>query len=157
MKLQVHLLQVDQYQHRLPSDFIRTTYVTDTAEVYLYGKSKVYYSIEGHALLSNEENIYLCYTKQPEATDMDSLFTQAFITLLAARMAIPITGDMAKYKFLLEEFSSVIMPEARRANAFEKQDAPEVDSEWLESTYTSGSSVSNSYPPFSQTSYGSFS
>jgi hypothetical protein len=88
---------------------------------------------------------------------MDSLFQQAFVVLLAARMAVPITGELAFYKLLLEEFNNVIMPEARRANAFEKQDAPEVDSEYLESTYTSGSSISNSRPPFSQTSYGSFS
>jgi hypothetical protein len=90
------------YQHRLPSDFIRTSYVTNTSEVYYY-------------------------------------------------------GELAFYKLLLEEFNNVIMPEARRANAFEKQDAPEVDSEYLESTYTTGSSISNSRPPFSQTSYGSFS
>ena len=145
------------YQHRLPSDFIRTSYVTNTSEVYYYGKSKVYYSIEGNALLSNEENIYLCYSKAPEPENMDSLFQQAFVVLLAARMAVPITGELAFYKLLLEEFNNVIMPEARRANAFEKQDAPEVDSEYLESTYTTGSSISNSRPPFSQTSYGSFS
>tara|TARA_R100001163_G_scaffold65826_2_gene65311 strand:- start:4185 stop:5153 length:969 start_codon:yes stop_codon:yes gene_type:complete len=144
------------YQHRLPTDFIRTTYVTDTSEVYLYGKSKVYYSIEGSALLSNEEDIFLCYVKEPDPSAMDSLFGQAFVTLLAARMAVPITGDMSVYKLLLEEFNSVIMPEARRINGFEKQDSPEVDSEFLEATYTSGSSVSNSYPPFSQTSYGTF-
>jgi hypothetical protein len=145
------------YQHRLPTGFIRTSYVTNTSEVYYYGKSKVYYSIEGNALLSNEENIYLCYSKAPEPENMDSLFQQAFVVLLAARMAVPITGELAFYKLLLEEFNNVIMPEARRANAFEKQDAPEVDSEYLESTYTSGSSISNSRPPFSQTSYGSFS
>lgn len=145
------------YQHRIPSDFIRTTYVTDTAEVYAYGKSKVYYSIEGNALLSNEENIYMCYVKQPDPSDMDSLFTQAFVTLLAARMAIPITGDAKMYQVLLQEFNSVIMPEARRINGFEKQDSPEVDSEFLEATYISNSSYSNSHPPFSQTSYGTLS
>ena len=144
-------------QHRLPDDFIRASYVSNTSEVYYYGKPKVYYSIESSLLLSNEENIYLCYSKAPEPSNMDSLFQQAFVVLLAARMAIPITGELTYYKLLLEEFNNVIMPEARRTNAFEKQDAPTVDSEYLESTYTSGSSISNSRPPFSQTSYGSFS
>jgi len=68
-----------------------------------------------------------------------------------------LTGERSLSLSLIEEFNKVIMPEARRINAFEKRESPTVDSEWLEATYTSGSSYSNSYPPFSQTSYGSFS
>ena len=143
--------------HTLPTDYIRATYVTNSDEVYEYGKPVVDYNIEKNKILSNFENLFMCYIKQPEPTDMDSLFAQAFATLLAARMSVPITGDDDKNKILLQEFGSVIMPEARRVNAFEKRESPTVDSEWLEATYTSGSSYSNSYPPFSQTSYGSFS
>jgi len=144
-------------QHNLPSDYIRSTYVTDTDSVYEYGKSRIDYSVEGDKILSNHKELWMCYVKEPAPSAMDSLFAQAFVVLLAGRMAIPITGDFAQYKLLLQEFDTVIMPEARRINAFEKQDLPTVDSAWLESTYTSGSSYSNSYPPFSQSSYGSFS
>ena len=87
---------------------------------------------------------------------MDSLFAQAFITLLASRMCTSITGDRSLSLNLLEEFNRVIMPEARRVNGTERLDPPTVDSEWLEATYTSASSSITSYPPFSLSSYGTF-
>lgn len=144
-------------QHDLPSDYIRATYVTDSDQVYEYGKTVVDYNIEGDKLLSNFKNIWLCYEKEPTPAAMDPLFAQAFATLLAARLAVPLVGERSLSLSLIEEFNKVIMPEARRINAFEKRESPTVDSEWLDATYTSGSSYSNSYPPFSQTSYGSFS
>lgn len=144
-------------QHDLPADYIRATYVTDSDQVYEYGKTVVDYVIEGSKLLSNHENIWLCYIKEPTPSAMDSMFAQAFATLLAARLAVPLTGERSLSLSLIEEFNRVVMPEARRINAMEKREAPEIDSEWLDATYTSGSSYSNSYPPFSQSSYGSFS
>ena len=144
-------------QHNLPADYIRATYVTDSDQAYEYGKTVVDYVIEGGKLLSHHKNIWLCYIKEPSPSEMDAMFAQAFVTLLASRIATTVTGDRGLSLNLLEEFNRVIMPEARRVNAMEKREAPEIDSEWLDSTYTSGSSYSNSYPPFSQTSYGSFS
>ena len=143
-------------QHNLPSDYIRATYVTNSDETYEYGKPVVDYAIEGGKLLSHHKEIWLCYIKQPSPSEMDSMFAQAFVTLLASRIATTVTGDRGLSLNLMEEFNRVVMPEARRVNAMEKREAPEIDSEWLDSTYTSGSSFSNSYPPFSQTSYGSF-
>lgn len=143
--------------HTLPTDYIRATYVTNSDEVYEYGKPVVDYNIEDNKILSNFENLWMCYEKEPTPAAMDSLFAQAFATLLAARLAVPLVGERSLSLSLIEEFNKVIMPEARRINAFEKRESPTVDSEWLEATYTSGSSYSNSYPPFSQTSYGSFS
>ena len=146
-----------EYQYLIPSDAQRSFYLSNSAETYKFMKPRVDWIIEGNTILTNESTAFLCYDGVPEPSDMDSLFGQAFITLLAARMAIPITGDLKMYQFLLQEFNSVIMPEARRVNGTERLDPPTIDSEWLESTYTSNSSYSNSYPPFSQTSYGSFS
>ena len=120
-------------------------------------KPRVDWIIENNVILTNESKAFLCYDGVPEPTAMDSLFAQAFITLLAARLAVPVTGDRSLSLSLMEEFNRVIMPEARRVNGTERLDPPTIDSEWLESTYTSNSSYSNSYPPFSQTSYGSFS
>ncbi len=145
------------FSFALPTDAIRSFYLTNSAEVYKFMKPRVDWVIEGNAILTNEEKVFLCYDGIPDPVAMDSLFAQAFITLLAARMAIPITGDLKMYEFLLQEFNSVIMPEARRVNGTERLDPPTIDSEWLEATYTSNSSYNNSYPPFSQTSYGSFS
>ena len=144
-------------QHSLPANFVRAIYVSDTDEVFEYGRSRVNYIIDSNKLLSNCPNIWMHYDRVPSVSEMDALFVQAFATLLAARLAVSITGSRDLYLSLLEEFNTVIMPEARRVNAFDNRELPLVDSAWLEATYTSGSSYSNSYPPFSQTSYGSFS
>ena len=145
------------YSYAIPSNAIRSFYLTNSAETYKFMKPRVDWVIEGNSILTNESKIYLCYDGVPEPTAMDSLFAQAFVTLLASRIATTVTGDRGLSLNLLEEFNRVIMPEARRVNGAERLDPPTVDSEWLESTYTSTSSYSNSYPPFSQTSYGSFS
>ncbi len=145
------------YQYLIPSDAIRSFYLTNSSETYKFMKPRVDWVIEGNSILTNESKIYLCYDGVPEPTAMDSLFAQAFVTLLASRIATTVTGDRGLSLNLLEEFNRVIMPEARRVNGTERLDPPTIDSEWLESTYTSNSSYSNSYPPFSQTSYGSFS
>ena len=141
-------------QHDLPNDYIRATYVTKTDEIYEYGMPIVDYSIEGDKLLSNHEEIWLCYEKEPTPAAMDPLFAQAFVTLLAVRLSVPLVGDRNLYVSLLDEFNNVIIPEAKRINAFEKKEAPIIDSEWLEAGYISG--YNNSYPPFTQSSYGSF-
>ncbi len=144
------------YSYRIPSNTERIFYLTNETASYRFMKPRIDFVREGNSILTNFTPLYACYETVPLEADMDSLFGQAFITLLAARMAIPITGDSSIYKLLLEEFNRVIMPEARRVNGFERLEAPEVDSEWLEATVTSNSSYSSSYPPFSQTSYGSF-
>lgn len=145
------------YQYFVPADAQRSFYLTNSADSYRFMKPRVDWVIEGNKILTNESKVYLCYDGVPEPTAMDSLFAQAFVTLLASRIATTVTGDRGLSLNLLEEFNRVIMPEARRVNGTERLDPPTIDSEWLESTYTSNSSYSNSYPPFSQTSYGSFS
>ena len=145
------------FSFALPTDAIRSFYLTDSAEVYKFMKPRVDWVIESNAILTNEEKVFLCYDGVPSPVTMDSLFAQAFATLLAARLAVPLTGERSLSLSLMEEFNQVVMPEARRVNGTERLDPPTIDSEWLEATYTSNSSYSNSYPPFSQTSYGSFS
>lgn len=145
------------YQYFIPADAQRSFYLANSSETYKFMKPRVDWVIEGNSILTNESKVFLCYEGSPEPTAMDSLFAQAFITLFAARLAVPMTGDRSLSLSLMEEFNRVIMPEARRVNGTERLDPPTIDSEWLEATYTSNSSYSNSYPPFSQTSYGSFS
>lgn len=145
------------FSFALPTDAIRSFYLTDSAEVYKFMKPRVDWVIEGNSILTNQEKVFLCYDGIPDPVAMDSLFAQAFVTLLAARVAVSVTGDRSLSLSLMEEFNRVVMPEARRVNGTERLDPPTIDSEWLEATYTSNSSYNNSYPPFSQTSYGSFS
>tara|TARA_E500000318_G_scaffold16111_1_gene16417 strand:+ start:968 stop:1912 length:945 start_codon:yes stop_codon:yes gene_type:complete len=144
------------YSYRIPSDAERSFYVTDSSAVYNYIKPRVDWHREGNAILTNEPKLFLCYDAIPEPNDMDSLFAKTFYTMLAMKLAVPITGDRDLEVSLLKEIDSVILPEARRVNGFERQDPPTIDSEWLEATVISPSSLSNSWPPFSQISYGSF-
>ena len=83
---------------------------------------------------------------------MDSLFAQAFYTWLAYKLAIPVAGNEKRANDILDEFTSAVMPEARRVNGFEQYNFATNDSEWLEATQTTASS-GNSYPPFAQTDY----
>ncbi len=144
------------YSYRVPSDAIRSFYLTNEATAYKFLKPRVDWYMEGKQILTNYEKAYLCFEGKPEPTDMDSLFAQAFICFLAYKLAIPLEGDRQLAAELLKEFYEFALPEARRVNGMERLATPEVDSEWLEATITSNSAYSNSYPPFSQTSYGSF-
>jgi hypothetical protein len=143
------------YQYLIPSDAIRSFYLTNSSETYKFMKPRVDWVIEGNSILTNESKVYLCYDGVPEPTAMDSLFAQAFATLLASRLCMTVTGDRNLYLSLLNEFNNVIMPEARRINGTEKQTLPVIDSEWIEASYTPYS-MHEGFSPFSQASYGSF-
>ena len=144
------------YAYRIPSDAIRSFYLTDDTSTYKFLKPRLDWIREGDSILTNYEPIYICYEGVPSETQMDSLFAQAFICLLAYRLAVPVEGDRKIAAELLKEFYEFALPEARRVNGFERLTAPEIDSEYLEATIVSNSAYGNSYPPFSQTSYGSF-
>ena len=142
-----------EYMYGLPSDCVRVESLSKNKNN-THIKYINEFSIEGQAIHTDCEKGYLLYFGLPETYQMDSLFREAFVTLLAHNISYTITGDLTISKFLLGQFNNVIMPEARRVNGFEGNRLPVVDSEFLEATFTSGSSINNSYPPFSQTSYG---
>ena len=141
-----------EYQFKLPSDVIRTISVSPTNSIYYYSKPLVEWHVEKDILLTNNQKAFICYDKAPEPTEMDSLFAQAFYTWLAYKLAIPVAGNEKRANDILDEFTSAVMPEARRVNGFEQYNFATNDSEWLEATQTTASSV-NSYPPFAQTDY----
>jgi len=144
-----------EYMYGLPSDCVRVESIATERDI-----TSVRYinefSVEGQAIHTNCEKGYLLYFGLPEIYQMDSLFREAFTTLLACNISIPITGDIKMSKLLLQQFNEIIMPEARRVNGFEGNRLPVVDSEFLEATYVSSSTYNSSFPPFSQTSYGTF-
>jgi hypothetical protein len=143
------------YQYLIPADAQRSLYLTNTTDTYKFMKPRVDWIVEGNSILTNESKVYLCYDGVPEPTAMDSLFAQAFATLLASRLCMTVTGDRNLYLSLINEFNNVIMPEARRINGTEKQTLPVIDSEWIEASYTPYS-MHEGFSPFSQASYGSF-
>jgi hypothetical protein len=144
------------YYAEMPSDCIRPIHLSNTGESQRFLKTQIEWSVEDGKILSNHEDLWLLYLKEPSLTEMDSLFAQAFYTLLATKLAKPIAGDDQLGMSIYNEFLNVVMPEARRVNSFEGMHGPVVDSEWLEATYTSPSNLGSSWPPFSQSSYGSF-
>jgi hypothetical protein len=145
-----------EYEFDLPTDCIRPLYLTPTNESERYLRPMIDWSVEKRLVLANFSDVWLLYIKQPDPGDMDALFAQAFYTLLASKLAVPIKGDRKIEQLLLQEYLNGVMPEARRVNSFEGRESPVVDSEVLEATYTSPSNLGSSWPPFSQASYGSF-
>lgn len=142
----------------LPSDSIRPLVLVSDDSSWNYFRYSIDWVVEGSNILTNYEDPYLLYIKTPAFADMDSLFLQAFYTLLAAKIAIPLTGDRNIRGDLLAEFMQVIMPEARRVNSFEGKDEQPIQSDWLNATLVSSSSLSDSWPPFDdiEGSYGVF-
>ena len=144
------------YQFRIPSDAQRSVYTTDQSSSYRYAKSNFAWKREGNAILTDFSPLYICYEAIPATTDFDPLFGNAFTSYLAYKLAMPVTGDKELALLLQKEFQEIVLPEARRINGFERNESPNIDSEWLEATYTSASSSITSYPPFSLSSYGTF-
>lgn len=155
-----------KYAYQLPTNCIRVKYVTNTKQSEEHSIPNVYWALDEDTLLTNESDIYICFNRgislEQSATGMrssgqqDIIFIECFVTLLASKMAVAITGDKELEQELLQEFYNIHLPEAKRVNGFEQNQQPVLDSEWLEATYTSNSVSSNSLPPFSQTSYGTF-
>ena len=144
------------YSFRIPSDAQRSVYLTDTSSSYRYAKPNFAWKREGNSILTDFTPIYMCYEAIPDTTDFDPLFGNAFTSYLAYKLAMPITGDKDLAVLLLQDFQQIVLPEARRINGFERNESPNIDTEWLEATYTSASSSITSYPPFSLSSYGTF-
>lgn len=143
-------------QHFIPTDAIRSFNVIPERNTNGFSRYKIDWVRQGDAILSNYNNAFLTYEGLPTVKEMDALFVSAFTTLLAARLATSLTGSRDLGLSLYNEFNNVIMPEARRVNGFEQNQPTEIDSAWLEATYTSNGLYSGSLPPFSKSSYGSF-
>jgi len=139
------------YEFTIPSDCIRSMFLTNTDDTGRMLKTNIEWAVDGTVIVSNHSEVWLLYIKEPTPEAMDPLFAQAFYTLLASKLSIPIGNSQGGYQLhqqLLNEYLNVIMPEARRVNGFEGKENPVVDSDWLEATYTSPSLVGQSWPPF---------
>lgn len=128
------------YESDLPADCIRPIFVTSSDSAGRYYNFTSEWTVQGRKILSTSESNFLVYIKEPTVATMDSLFIQAFYTLLAIKLSIPIAGPKNTIRMeLLNEFHNVILPEARRVNGFEGHEEAVIDSDWIEATYsTSG-------------------
>ncbi len=64
-------------------------------------------------------NAVVKYLTVPSAANMDSQFAGCLRTLLASKLAIPVTGNVNRKFELLKYFYEKQLPEAKRANALE--------------------------------------
>ena len=140
------------YSYPLPADCIRPI------ELRSYSASRAYKLLDewrpvGRNIYTNAASAYLVYVKyETDPNLMPPLFIRALYTGLASKLAFVLTEDKTVVASLENELAQVIMPEAKRINAFEGLTFPSVDSEWLQATFSS--SGEEGYRGFAQENYG---
>ena len=139
------------YSYPLPADCIRPmelrSYSTNE-----YFRMKDEWNVVGRNIYTNAADAYLVYVKYTtDPNQMTPLFIRALYTGLASKLAYPLTEDKNLVASLENELSQVIMPEARRTNAFEGNEFPRVDSEWIQASF---SNIWDVYKKFDQENYG---
>ena len=143
------------YSYPLPGDCIRPLDLRSESDSDTRVKVLNEWRVVGRNIYTNTANAYLVYVHHSENPNLYTpIFIRALYTALASKLAYALTEDRNMVASLENELSEVIMPEAKRINAFEGYDFPRVDSDWLEATYMSGSRDTG-YRTFSQENYGS--
>ena len=143
-----------KYSFAIPNYDARIYYITNTDDSTYYLRPNVEWVRERDSILTNYEKIWCCFLERPwTESRMTPPFVKCLYTLLAHKMCMSLTGDFKMSQKLLEEYEFVLA-DAKRIDGFEQNIPPSIDSEWLEATLISPSSQSNSWPPFSQQSYG---
>lgn len=110
-----------EYQATMPTDWLRALRLDYTSTAYRILRYNIEWVIENGVLLTNFTDPYLTFMKEPTPAKMDSLYVQALYTLLASKLAVPVAGDKDRKRELLDEFYSIILPEARRVDGFEER------------------------------------
>jgi hypothetical protein len=98
------------------------------------------FSVEGDRLLANAEVANVPYIGRVEdGSFYHPLFVHALATMLASRLAGPLTGSRNLPTELLQEYEVITGPKARLADAFEesiKRKMPWVNSDIVAARYT---------------------
>lgn len=107
------------HQYQLPSDFLRLIKLNG---VEYRGQPSEDHELEGRVLLTDADEANIEYVAYKEDTDdYDSLFIQALVVLLAAKMAVPLRQDEALATRLMGEYTSFTLPRARVKSNAEKR------------------------------------
>lgn len=106
-----------EYAYQLPSDFLRALEVNESEAGDFISEE---WKIEGHNLLTDAEEVQLIYIAQVVDEGLfDSLFVQAFALKLAVVLSETIHGTTGKTAELMQAYTSVMAPLARRVDANE--------------------------------------
>jgi hypothetical protein len=108
------------YAYRLPEDCLRLVQLNGVDVGAIPGK----YSLEGRHILSNDDTAKVSYVSyDTDSSIYDSLFTEAFIVFLSARIATIIRQDDSKAQEKLEEFEDILSA-ARTKDGNERRKFP---------------------------------
>lgn len=126
--------------YTLPTDCIRVLSVERDATDETGVLEKNEFIVLGRKLYCNiASTVYLEYTAIPEDTGvtndyelMDASFLKCFYTLLAVKLAVPLTGNAEIENAIRSEFNNIVLPEAKRLNSVEGDNSIYVDEEYNE-------------------------
>jgi len=141
------------FSYPLPADCIRPL------ELRSYNSSETYklldeWTVVGRNIYTNVQDAYIIYVKyETDPNAMTPLFIRALYTGLASKLAYPLTEDSRLVAALENELSQVILPEAKRVNAFEGQKFDYINSEWIQSSFSNGA-MYEGMKGFAQENYG---
>lgn len=113
------------YRVAVPSDCLALR----TVNGYEANRPHEFYTREGNYIFTNAEELDIVYTRSlmggTDEGEFDVVFIQAFACLLAAEIAMPVTGAMSRRNDMMQMFQEEITA-GLMSNVFERRD-PNVD------------------------------
>ena len=108
-----------KYNYLVPTDCIRIINLYETTDAY---DDQTSWVVEGRNILTDYETAFLSYVSKPQdVSTLNSFVTQCVIQNLAIKLAVPMQLDQGMQNNLLQEFSSVILPQAKSIDAQENK------------------------------------
>lgn len=124
------------FAYQLPTDCLRVVQLNG----YEPNEQQGMFAIESDQLLTDAEEAQVRYIARVEdGSFYPPLFSQALATLLASRLAGPLTGSRELPSALIEEYEALTGPKARMADVFEEQRRLKpawVDSDLIKARFT---------------------
>lgn len=125
-----------EYAYQLPVDCLRVVQLNG----YLPTERLGLFSVEANQLLTDAEEAQVRYiSRVTDGSFYPPLFVSALATMLAMRLAGPLTGSRELPSALIQEYEALTGPKARMADAFEESrriKMPWVDSALVQSRFT---------------------
>ena len=108
-----------KYNYLVPTDCIRIINLYETTDAY---DDQTSWVVEGRNILTDYETAFLSYVSKPQdVSTLNSFVTQCVIQNLAIKLAVPMQLDQGMQNNLLQEFNSVILPQAKSIDAQENK------------------------------------
>jgi hypothetical protein len=108
-----------KYNYLVPTDCIRIINLYETTDAY---DDQTSWVVEGRNILTDYETAFLSYVSKPQdVSTLNSFVTQCVIQNLAIKLSVPMQLDQGMQNNLLQEFSSVILPQAKSIDAQENK------------------------------------